>query len=183
MRPTFRLMLILGLGLNFSAQAEFPLLALSQIEGIVLANHGKKFTRVYDDILLVEGDRLLTLKESQVALKSIKYGCSVLVKGNSLLTVTENIDCEALAMLKEKGNIYAALGDEPGVEADLQGNGEVKQANNPNPPNTPNPRGGWLTPTESVLIGFGTVFIGAGVAAGLAATSRVELATPDGSNP
>ena len=172
------LIIALGFGVSFSVHGETPLLALSQVEGVVLVNQGQKFTRARNEMVLTAGDRLLTMKESQVALRSEQHGCRSLVGEHSLLTVPPSLDCTDLARLQETGTLYAALGDEPGAEP--QGSGEATPpTNNPNPPNNPNPRGGWLTPTESLFVGFGAVFAGAGVAAGLAATEDTERATPD----
>lgn len=104
-------MMMMGLGISFSAQAEIPIVTLSQIEGVVLVNQGNQFVRAYNGMSLSEGDRILTMKESQVALRSEVYGCSSSMQGNALLTVTEDLSCETLTRQEAEPLRYAAVGD------------------------------------------------------------------------
>lgn len=110
-RNHFLMMMMMGLGISFSAQAEIPIVTLSQIEGVVLVNQGNQFVRAYNGMSLSEGDRILTMKESQVALRSEVYGCSSSMQGNALLTVTEDLSCETLTRQEAEPLRYAAVGD------------------------------------------------------------------------
>ncbi len=105
--------MIVGLGISLSAQAEMPLVTLSQVEGVVLVNQGKQFTRAHDGMSLSEGDRILTMKESQVALRSEVHGCSSWLRENDLLTITESLNCATLTRQKAEPQRYAAVGDLP----------------------------------------------------------------------
>ncbi|ABA57988.1 conserved hypothetical protein [Nitrosococcus oceani ATCC 19707] len=172
-------MVIVGLGISLSAQAEPSFLTLSQVEGIVLVNQDKQFARAHNGMVLREGDRVVTMKESQVALRSEQHDCGTFLQENSLLTVPGNLNCEALTHTKTER--YAALGDEvtvppaPGTgNAAPQGGGSTAAATTPG--TTGGATGGGISATASLIVGGVVVAAGGGLAAGLAATSE---ASPD----
>ncbi|KFI22574.1 hypothetical protein [Nitrosococcus oceani] len=174
----FMVMVIVGLGISLSAQAEPSFLTLSQVEGIVLVNQDKQFARAHNGMVLREGDRVVTMKESQVALRSEQHDCGTFLQENSLLTVPSNLNCEALTHTKTER--YAALGDEvtvppaPGPDNTApQGGGSTATTT---PGATGGATGGGISATTSLIVGGVVVAAGGGLAAGLAATSE---ASPD----
>ncbi|QBQ55978.1 hypothetical protein [Nitrosococcus wardiae] len=176
------LIIMLGLGISFSAQAEPPLLTLSQIEGIVLVNQGKQFARAHNGMPLREGDRVLTMKESQVALRSEEYNCASFLRENSLLTIPNSVDCETLTQPETTKQQYAALGDEVVESSPASSTGGGAAAGGATGgATTGGVTGGALGAgamgaTQSLIVGGLVVGVGAGLAAGVAETSK---ASPD----
>lgn len=176
-------MMMLGLGISFSVQAESPFLTLSQIEGIVLVNQGKQFARAHNGMILREGDRVLTMKESQVALRSEEYGCASRLSENRLFTIPENLDCETLTRSKTVKQRYAALGDK--AVAPSSGSPPASQGGSAAMGGTTGGgaaavSGGGISATTSLIVGGALIAAGAAgagiVASGVATTSK---ASPD----
>lgn len=168
-------MMMLGLGMSFSVQADSPLLTLSQIEGIVLVNQGKQFARAHNGMTLMEGDRVLTMKESQVALRSEEYECSSFLQENSLLTIPGNLDCETLAHPETAKEQYAALGDEAAGPASQAGGAAAGGATGGTTGAAIG--GGVMSATQSLMVGGLVIGAGAGLSAGMAETAT--KASPD----
>jgi hypothetical protein len=173
------LMVALSLGISFSVQAGMPIATLSQIEGVVLVNQGKQFARAYNGMPLTEGDRILTMKESQVALRSEEYGCSSILQENSLLTVSKNLNCETLTSQETANQRYAALGDQyttdpnPNNLAAQQGSAATESSvTEGTTGGAGNAGGGGMSAKTALIIGGLVIAAGGGLAAGFAATSN-----------
>lgn len=173
------LMITLGLGIGSSVQAGIPIATLSQIEGVVLVNQGKQFARAYNGMPLTEGDRILTMKKSQVALRSEEYGCSSVLQENSLLAISKNLNCETLTNNQETANQrYAALGDEytnPSANNLVAQQSRVTTESNVTEDTgggVGDPSGSSMSAKTSLIIGGLVIAVGGGLAAGFAATSN-----------
>ncbi|MGR6034289.1 MAG: hypothetical protein ACU4EQ_05325 [Candidatus Nitrosoglobus sp.] len=173
------LMVTLGLGIGFSVQAGTPIATLSQIEGVVLVNQGKQFARAHNGMPLTEGDRILTMKESQVALRSEEYGCSSILQENSLLTIPKNLNCETLTNQETANQRYAALGDEytnPSANnLAVQQSSSAATGSNVTEDTgggVSGSSGGGMNAKTSLIIGGLVIAVGGGLAAGFAATSN-----------
>lgn len=168
------LMMMMGLGISFSAQAEIPIVTLSQIEGVVLVNQGNQFARAHNGMSLSEGDRILTMKESQVALRSESYGCSSFMQENALLTITEDLNCETLTRQETEPLRYAAVGDVTGGEARAVVPGGSGAAGAAGGVGGVSAIGGMGTlATVGTIVGIGAA-VGIGVGVGLAVTGDDE---------
>lgn len=173
MKKSSFLMLAIGLGISLSVQAEMPVVTLSHVEGVVLVNQGKQFAQAQNGMSLSEGDRILTMQESQVALRSEEYGCSSFLQGNALLTITDNLNCETLTQQKTEPLRYAAVGDTvpqgggAGATGAAGGSGAAGGAGGAAAARTI----GGISTTTALIAGGIAAAIGTGVGVGLTVTS------------